>query len=45
MIYPWEVEEALSRPQRKVIKHRADLTDEQIEQELANRSLKARWPE
>ena len=45
MIYPWEVDAALAAPQRKVIKHRADLTDEQIEQELANRSLKARRPE
>lgn len=44
MIEPWEVEEALAAPKRPVIRHRRDLTDEEIRDELANRSLKARWP-
>ena len=40
----WQVADALAAPTRKVIRHREELTDEQIQEELANRSLKARWP-
>ena len=36
------MEDALAAPKQKVIRHRPELTDEQITEELANRSLRAR---
>ena len=39
----WEVNAALASPKRKIIRHRPDLTDEQIAEAVAGRSLRARW--